>query len=117
MKNNILVQWKAVFMMLAAEISLIAAAVINYMTINKIRLPEEFNTLYTLIIIIPLIGIKVYFFERNENWKKYIAEFEKWPEKKRKKWDWIMRCIVFLAFASLIVAFYWRSTIDWKQYR
>lgn len=117
-KGNILIQWKAVFIILILELLLVMSSYFQFENAAKVvLLPEDFNTLNLLYIIIPLVAIKLWFFERNENWKRYLEEFSAWPAEKQKRWNWVMRCIVIFVFANLIFSFYWMSQIDWKQYR
>lgn len=116
-KNNFLVQWKAVLMVLILESLLILSIVTYYLDIFKITVAEDFNKLFLLIFVIPLVGLKLWFFERNDNWRKYLVQFEAWPEKRRKKWDWVMRLLIVFIIGNLIFSFYIMSEIDWKQYR
>jgi hypothetical protein len=115
-KGNILVQFKALLMVAGIEFVIIIAIATYYMNFKRIMIPQDFDKLYLLIPILPLVGLKLWFFERNENWKRYISEFNTWPEDKQKKWNLIMRCIVIFVFANLFFSFYWMSQIDWSQY-
>jgi hypothetical protein len=116
-KGNILVQFKALFMVAGLEMILIGTLFTYYMDIYKVVIPQHFNKSYLLIIALPIAGLKLWFFERNENWKAYLSEFNALPEQRQKKWNLIMRAIVFFAIANLIFSFYLMSQIDWKQYR
>lgn len=116
-KNNILVQWKAVLMVAMMECFLIISIITYYLDISKITVAEDFNKLYLLLFAIPLVGLKLWFFERNENWRKYLAEFEAWPEKNRKRWDWVMRLLIVFIVGNLVLSYYIMSEIDWSQYR
>lgn len=116
-KDNILVQWKSVFLILMLEFFCLFSVFIEYENITKkTMLPEDFNTLYFLFIIIPLIAIKVWFFERNENWKQYLERFNAWPEKKQKCWNWSVRIFLLLVLGNVILFFYWLSQINWAEY-
>ena len=116
-KGNILVQFKALFMITILGFVLLASIATYYLDFSKVTIPPNFNILYLLVPIIPLVGLNLWFFERNENWKGYISEFSAWPEAKQRKWNRVMRFIVFFVFANLIFSFYLMSQIDWRQYR
>jgi hypothetical protein len=116
-KGNILVQFKALLMLVGIELLLISSFFCYGIDVFKFDIPQKPNILFMLSIILPLVGLKLWFFERNENWKRYISEFNTWPEDKQKKWNLIMRCIVIFVFANLFFSFYWMSQIDWIQYR
>ncbi len=116
-KGNILVQFKAVLMVLGLEMILITSGFYYGVYFYKFDLPEDFNKLNLLFLIVPLVGLKLWFFERNDNWKTYISKFSAWPEIKQRKWNRVMRFIVFFVFANLIFSFYLMSQIDWRQYR
>jgi hypothetical protein len=116
-KGNILVQFKALFMVLGLEILFISSFFCYGIDIFKFDVPQKPNTLFILMFIVPLVGLKLWFFERNENWKAYLLEFNALPEQRQKKWKLIMRAIVFFVIANFIFSFYLMSQIDWKQYR
>lgn len=117
-KNNILIKPKAIFLIILLEVLLILSVFFQYENINKtISLPPDFNRLNLLYIIIPLVIFNIWFFERNENWKKYLDEFNAWPSDKQRRWNWVMRGIVFVIFSNLILSYYWMSQIDWSLYR
>lgn len=117
-KNNILIKFKAILLMIVLEVLLIISVLFQYESFTKkISLSQNFDRLSLLYIIAPLTIQKLWLFERNENWKKYLDEFNAWPSDKQKKWNWIMRCIVFVIFTNLILSYYWMSQIDWSQYR
>jgi len=116
-KGNIFVQFKAMLMVGGLEIMIIISIITYFTDITKISIPEDFNVLNLLFIVIPLVVLKLWFFDRNDRWKGYLEEFNALPLEKQKKWNRIMRGIVFFVFANLILAFYWMSQIDWRQYQ
>lgn len=116
-KDNILVQPKTLFLVILIELMVVMSTVIQYGNITKTTvIPENFNRLNLLFIIMPLIALNFWFFERNKNWKKYLEEFKAWPIEKQKKWNWFMRVILIFVSANLIFSFYWLSQINWKLY-
>ena len=115
-KDNIFVQWKAVFVILILELVLISSFIIYWINIFKIKVPAGSHMTFQLSIAIPLVLIKLWFFEVGEKWKTYLEKFNKWSLEKQKKWNIGMRCLIFAVFANLLLAFYWMSQIDWSQY-
>lgn len=114
-KDNILIQTKALFIMVLLEFFLMFSMFVQYGNITKTTvLPEDFNAIYLLFVILPIVLLKMWFFERNKNWKRYIEEFNEWSLNKRKRWDWIMRIIVVAVLGNVILSFYCMSQIDWN---
>lgn len=114
-KGNIFVQFKALLMIAVLEMLLLASIFYYGVDIYKFDILESFSKLYFLIPILPIVGLKLWFFERKENWKKYINDFETWSEEKRKKWDWIMKILIAFIIGNLICSFYIMSQIDWSK--
>lgn len=117
-KNNILVHFKAVAVLIILEIALLGGIAGHAINIFKLDLPENrYSNFIILTIVVPIVGLKFWFFERNENWRKYLAEFGAWPEEKRKKWDLAMRVLIAFIFGNFILSYYIMSEIDWDLYR
>lgn len=117
-KNNIFIKFKALLLIVILEAVTILSVFFQYENfVKRALLTQNFNRLSLLYIVAPLTILNLWFFERNENWKKYLEEFNEWSIDKQKRWNWMMRGIVFLIFFNLILSYYWMSQIDWSAYR
>ena len=116
-KENVFVYTKAIALVVIMELLLIFSVLIYYLDFYKIIANLDSNRLNMFFYILPIVGLNVWFFDHNKNGRRYIAEFEAWPEEKRKKWDMIMKGIIFFVVANLLLSFYFMATIDWKQYK
>jgi|GEM_PF-6283763 len=115
-KDNILIQPKAVFLIIILEASLILSICNYYLDIYKIDMRPSSTTIMATCIIAPLVIINALIFERNKLWTTYIAEFESWSDEKRKNWNRISRIIILFVIGNLILSFYIMANIDWRQY-
>ncbi|HMR91221.1 MAG TPA: hypothetical protein PKC69_02860 [Chitinophagaceae bacterium] len=110
--------WKAGIAILALEVWFLVSVQNYYEVLTKKELiSSPSSNPLTFIILAVLIIIKLIMFEYQGRWKRYIAEFDKWPEKKNRRGTMIVWSIIFLIIANLIFSFYLMSQIDWKQYR
>ncbi len=104
-------------MMIGLEFAFAFSVFAYYTDYYKINVVLNGNKYNLFLCAFPIIVIHFWIFDRNKNWKKYISQFEVWPEEKRKKWDRIMRGIIFFIIANLLLSFYFMASIDWTQYR
>lgn len=114
-KGNILIKPKAIFMLLILKMILFSIIFVYYSdyTRNFINLSDKINYIYTALILLTVFTF--WYFERKNNWRMCILEFDKWPEKKRKKWDLFIKLFIFFVFANFVFSFYIMSEIDWKN--
>jgi len=116
-KPQFLLYFKTAVSLVALEFMIVIATFIYFTDITKLSLlPEKPNIYLILLTIVPFIFIKFWFFERKDKWKNYVSKFEQWPEKRKKKWNLIMRIIIFFVIANVVFSFYLMSQIDWTKY-
>jgi len=101
-QGNILIQPKTLALIVFLEIFMIEA-IHGYLIYGFPNSFDDNSSVYlSLIYLIPLVLINLWFFERNKNWEKYLTEFNTWSKEKQAKWNWIMRFIVFFIIGNLI---------------
>lgn len=114
-KGNILVQPKTLFVIGALEMFVFYSIIFYYTAITKSRL-DAFFKYSSYLLIFSNVVFNLWFFDRKANWKKYLEEFSKWPETKQKKWNWVMRLIIFFIIGNLVYSIIVFTQIDCKRY-
>ncbi len=113
--DDALNEWKPLTSILVLQVLLLIEIIVWYSVITK----RIFVINYPLITFLPIVaalGIKNYLFFLNKNkWKNYIDGFEKYDKKKKYLGGIIVLFIVAGIIASVILAFYYLSQIDWEQ--
>lgn len=60
-------------------------------------------------IFLPLliiVLIKWFFFIKDDTWKDYVLEFDKWPKEKNRKGTWIVAGVILTIMANFIFSLY-----------
>ena len=77
-KGNILIQPKTLALIVFLEIFMIEA-IHGYLIYGFPNSFDDNSSVYvSLIYLIPLVLLNLWFFERNKKWEKYIEEFSAW---------------------------------------
>lgn len=113
-KDNFLIKFKAILMILILEVFFIGSIIVYVIDLFKYKITNESHLEFRLAFIIPLIALKLWFFYKNDNWEKYLAEFSQWPQKKQKKWDWLVRLIILIVIVNFLLSFYIYAHLDWN---
>lgn len=110
-------EWKPLVTILILEVFLIAEIFIWYSVATK-KIFVVSNPLTSFLPVVAIIGIANYIFFLHKNrWRNYVDEFESYDKKKKSFGGLIVFLIIALIAASVVLAFYQLSKIDWKQYR
>lgn len=110
-------EWKPLVTILILEVLLIAEIFIWYSVATK-KIFVVSNPLTSFLPVVAIIGIANYIFFLHKNrWRNYVDEFKSYDKKKKSFGGLIVFLIIALIVASVVLAFYQLSQIDWKQYR
>lgn len=110
-------EWKPLITILVLEILLIAEIFIWHSIATK-KIFVVNNPLFSFLPTVAIIGTANYlFFLHRDKWKGYITEFKQYDKKNKYIGGMIVSTVIALIVASVIIAFYELSKIDWKQYR
>lgn len=99
--------WKATVALLVLELWLIVSVFIYYdLTTNKGLPTDNIVILVGGLIIGVLVLIKYLVFYRNDRWRIYVAEFDKWSNRQNKVGTILVFILIFLIISNLIFSFY-----------
>lgn len=110
-------EWKPLVTILILEVLLIAEIFIWYSVATK-KIFVVSNPLTSFLPVVAIIGIANYIFFLHKNrWRNYVDEFKSYDKKRKSFGGLIVFLVIALIVASVMLAFYQLSQIDWKQYR
>jgi hypothetical protein len=110
-------EWKPLVTILILEVLLIAEIFIWYSVATK-KIFVVSNPLTSFLPVVAIIGIANYIFFLHKNrWRNYVDEFKSYDKKRKSFGGLIVFLVIALLVASVMLAFYQLSQIDWKQYR
>jgi heme/copper-type cytochrome/quinol oxidase subunit 2 len=103
---------------MALELWILMSILVYYTVITK----EDLMSDKLLVVVIIITGvifslIKYFVFDRKDQWKDYVQEFDKWPKRKNNIGTLVAWVVVLLIIGNLVFSFYLMSLINWKQYR
>ena len=111
-------EWKAEGLLMVLEIWLLISILVYYKVFNKSDLIDrEFERPIGIVVVIILVFVKYFVFEKNKRWLAYVKEFDALPKSKNRLGTLIVGLIVFLIITNTIFSFYLMSQIDWSLYR
>lgn len=110
-------EWKPLVTILILEVLLIAEIFIWYSAATK-KIFVLSNPLTSFLPVVAIIGTANYiFFLHKSRWRDYVDEFKSYDKKKKSFGGLIVFLVIALIVASVVLAFYQLSQMDWKQYR
>ncbi|NQX41295.1 hypothetical protein HQN84_20765 [Pedobacter steynii] len=107
---------KAIIVVMSIEIWILFSLNCYYDVLSHKRGQLNFISIKVLVPFILLLIIKWFAFWRDDRWKDYVKEFDKWPEEKNNKGGWIVAGITLFFFANLLFSLYLDPPPGgWKQ--
>lgn len=94
---------KAIVMVMSLNLWIILSIFFYYNIVSGKRGSLILFLLISLLIII--VG-NWFIFWRKDKWRKYVTEFDQWPEEKNKQGTWIVAGLTLLLFTNLVFSLY-----------
>ena len=89
---------KAGLCMFAVEVWL-GFSIVGYIG-HLFNIHVHISKFMALVPFVILFIINWFIFEKNDKWKNYVHEFNKWPKEKNRKGFWIVRIIILVIAIS-----------------
>jgi len=95
---------KALICMFPVEIWLVFSIGIYCGHLFNIHTHIPFFSLPIFAPLIILLVIKWFIFEREDKWKNYVKEFDKWPKGKNRMGFWVVGIIILFVLLNFLYA-------------
>lgn len=106
---------KAVICIISIEIWILFSLLNYYDVLTHRHIIFSFFSLTVLIPLVILLLIKWVLFWKDDRWREYVKEFDKWPKRKNQIGGWVVAGLTLLIFANLILSLYLDPPVGgWK---
>jgi hypothetical protein len=97
---------KAAVFILAIEIWILFSIFFYYCYFFKTHPYITFFSPQGIVPFCVLFFIKWFVFWKDDQWKNYVKEFDRWPKEKNRKGVWIVVAVVFFVISNFVISFY-----------
>ncbi len=97
---------KALICMFGIEVWLVFSIALYFGYFFNVHPHIAFFSFIGLGPFIILLGIKWFIFEKDDQWKYYVKEFDSWPSQKKRTGAWIVIIMILFIIFNFIYSLY-----------